>query len=268
MRVVFISKKGWLIIVAVCVFVIGNFVLLYRFIDKTAVTLSKDKRFRKISGRFFPKGHPHPNLFDVAAAVNELQKNRSKRAKLTTQSKTLGALPQDEEETRASLYARTRKDKHQINLQLNAEILKSERKSSELVAISHQERIFTVPSSTNSPSEFIAVVLVIACNRPTVKRCLDLLLKYRPSPGKFPIVVSQDCGHEETAKVIRSYGNKVMFIQQPDLSRVQGLPADMQNFMGYYKISRHYKWALSQTFDTMKHDTVIVVEDDLDIGKY
>ena len=30
--------------------------------------------------------------------------------------------------------------------------------------------------------------------------------------------------------------------------------------MGYYKIARHYKWALSQIFDVMHHKAVIVVE--------
>ena len=29
---------------------------------------------------------------------------------------------------------------------------------------------------------------------------------------------------------------------------------------GYYKISRHYKWALTQIFDVMKYDSVIIVE--------
>ena len=30
--------------------------------------------------------------------------------------------------------------------------------------------------------------------------------------------------------------------------------------MGYYKISRHYKWALTQIFDEMKYEYVIIVE--------
>lgn len=34
-------------------------------------------------------------------------------------------------------------------------------------------------------------VLVFACNRITITRCLDRLLKYRPDPDKFPIIVSE-----------------------------------------------------------------------------
>lgn len=34
-------------------------------------------------------------------------------------------------------------------------------------------------------------VLVFACNRITVTKCLDSLLQYRPDPDNFPIIVSQ-----------------------------------------------------------------------------
>ncbi|XP_065841920.1 alpha-1,3-mannosyl-glycoprotein 2-beta-N-acetylglucosaminyltransferase-like isoform X2 [Oscarella lobularis] len=106
----------------------------------------------------------------------------------------------------------------------------------------------------------ILPILVLACNRPTVSRCLDLLLRYRAqSTASHPIIVSQDCGHEPTAQAIRSYGDQIRHIEQPDLSSIpmQGGSPAMQ---GYYKISRHYKWALTQIFDVMKYDSVIIVE--------
>lgn len=34
-------------------------------------------------------------------------------------------------------------------------------------------------------------VLVLACNRISVSRCLDQLIQYRPNPDQFPIIVSQ-----------------------------------------------------------------------------
>ena len=37
--------------------------------------------------------------------------------------------------------------------------------------------------------------------------------RYRPSAAQFPIVVSQDCGHEPTAQAIASYGSKVTHIK-------------------------------------------------------
>ena len=38
------------------------------------------------------------------------------------------------------------------------------------------------------------------------------------------------------------------------------------NLKGYFKLSRHYKWALTQTFDIMQYDTIIIVEDDLEVA--
>ena len=54
-------------------------------------------------------------------------------------------------------------------------------------------------------------------------------------------------------------------VQQPDLSDVQ-IPANERKIknrkieLGYYKISRHYKWALSQVFDQLQFKYVIIVE--------
>lgn len=62
------------------------------------------------------------------------------------------------------------------------------------------------------PDSAIAV-LVFACNRVTITRCLDQLLKYRPSAEQFPIIVTQDCQHEATAKAVQSYGSQIFHIQ-------------------------------------------------------
>lgn len=34
-------------------------------------------------------------------------------------------------------------------------------------------------------------ILVFACNRVTINKCLDRLIQYRPDPDQFPIIVSQ-----------------------------------------------------------------------------
>ncbi|XP_037130725.1 alpha-1,3-mannosyl-glycoprotein 2-beta-N-acetylglucosaminyltransferase a [Syngnathus acus] len=117
----------------------------------------------------------------------------------------------------------------------------------------------------NPPTPHVPVipVLVMACNRVTVRRCLDKLIQYRPSSKLFPIIVSQDCGHADTADVIRSYGSAVTHLMQPDLTDV-AVPPEHQRFQGYYKISRHYRWALKQVFS--KHSAVIIVEDDLEVA--
>lgn len=123
---------------------------------------------------------------------------------------------------------------------------------------------FTNVRSKFQSSRVVIPILVMACNRVSVKRCLDKLLEYRPSPELFPIIVSQDCGHTETANVIASYGSKLTHIKQPDLSEIS-VPAGHSKFQGYYKISRHYRWALNQVFNSFSYSAVIIVEDDLEV---
>ncbi|NXX99203.1 MGAT1 acetylglucosaminyltransferase, partial [Centropus bengalensis] len=125
------------------------------------------------------------------------------------------------------------------------------------------------PPSSSSPTPAapapVLPVLVMACDRSTVRRCLDKLLLYRPSARQFPLIVSQDCGHAETARVIGSYGDAVLHIRQPDLSDLP-VPPEHRKFQGYYKIARHYRWALSQVFRTFRYRAAIVVEDDLEVA--
>lgn len=108
-------------------------------------------------------------------------------------------------------------------------------------------------------------ILVIACDRVTVKRCLDKLIEQRPSAELHPIIVSQDCGHGETANVIASYGSQLTHIKQPDLSEI-AVPPQHKKFQGYYKISRHYRWALNQVFNTFSYTAVVIVEDDIEVA--
>lgn len=109
-------------------------------------------------------------------------------------------------------------------------------------------------------------VLVIACNRPSVKRCLDALLKYKTNEMDFPILVSQDCEHRETSDTIASYDKNVKQIKLPHPLPEIEVPSNMEHFRGYFKISRHYKLALGIAFNTMGYDNVIIVEDDLEIA--
>ncbi|KAG7216549.1 hypothetical protein INR49_002036 [Caranx melampygus] len=121
------------------------------------------------------------------------------------------------------------------------------------------------PKVAEAPLQPVIPILVIACNRVTVRRCVDKLLQHRPSAELYPIIVSQDCGHAETAEVIRSYGNQVTHLKQPDLSDIAVRP-EHKKFQGYYKISRHYHWALNQVFKTLSHSSVVIVEDDLEVA--
>lgn len=115
--------------------------------------------------------------------------------------------------------------------------------------------------------DLIVPILMVACNRPSaVSRSLDGLLKHRPSSKLFPIIVSLDCAHGPTEDVIKGYGDKVTLIKQPDQSSIEMPPDVKPHFQGYYKVSRHYKFALGHVFDAMKFSYVIIIEDDLDVA--
>ena len=108
-------------------------------------------------------------------------------------------------------------------------------------------------------SKPIIPILVFSCNRVTVNKALDLLISYRPSKEQYPIIVTQDCNHEQTRNVIQSYGDQIIYIQQPDQSDPV-LPEKEKKFKGYFKIARHYGWALNQTFVEMGFDQVHMID--------
>lgn len=110
----------------------------------------------------------------------------------------------------------------------------------------------------------IIPVLVFACNRVSISKCLDNLIQYRPNAEQFPIIVSQDCDDDATRNVIQSYGQQLTLIQQPDQSDII-VPPKEKKFKGYYKIARHYGWALNTTFGK-GYEYVIIVEDDLNVA--
>jgi len=137
-----------------------------------------------------------------------------------------------------------------------------------------------LPEVQNKLKNSIIPVLVIACNRETVSQALDKLIISRKSVQndvlKIPIVVSQDnCNHPGTTKVIEKYVKNypdIHFIQHKNETD----PAPELNVrskkwqIGYYKLSRHYKFALDQAFykifPGVNIDATIIVEDDLEVS--
>ncbi|XP_017484356.1 PREDICTED: alpha-1,3-mannosyl-glycoprotein 2-beta-N-acetylglucosaminyltransferase [Rhagoletis zephyria] len=121
------------------------------------------------------------------------------------------------------------------------------------------------PIMTHMPNgDPVIPILVIACNRVSIRKCLDNLVQYRPNADQFPIIVSQDCGDQQTKKAILSYESQVTLIEQPDLSDILTPPRE-KKFKGYYKIARHYGWALNTTFQK-GYEYVVIVEDDLNVA--
>nr|XP_039269152.1 alpha-1,3-mannosyl-glycoprotein 2-beta-N-acetylglucosaminyltransferase-like isoform X1 [Styela clava] len=113
--------------------------------------------------------------------------------------------------------------------------------------------------------EFMIPIMITACNRPSVSRCLDKLFSVRGSQvDNFPIIVSQDCGDKATADVLNGYGDKITFVKHDPEPVPQGVKS---NLVGYYKIASHYKFAINQAFHHFPSaDSIIILEDDIEIA--
>uniref|UniRef100_F6XZ31 Alpha-1,3-mannosyl-glycoprotein 2-beta-N-acetylglucosaminyltransferase n=1 Tax=Ciona intestinalis TaxID=7719 RepID=F6XZ31_CIOIN len=118
----------------------------------------------------------------------------------------------------------------------------------------------------------IIPIVVFAFNRPSVSQCLDLLVKYQPQGGSvsFPVVVSQDGNDIATSKVIQGYNDthKISnYIRHPDPGESLIPPKHRGGLRGYYKLSMHYKWAITQVFSLFpSSDSILILEDDLEVA--
>jgi len=132
-------------------------------------------------------------------------------------------------------------------------------------------------------SKSIIPVLVIACNRPTVSQALDKIIASRQNVlstvARIPVIISQDActgvGATATTQVIQKYTaehDDFRFIQHTNTSNPAPNLKPKHWAVGYYKLSRHYKWALNQIFfelfktEPEKVDAVIIIEDDLEVS--
>ncbi|XP_065321990.1 alpha-1,3-mannosyl-glycoprotein 2-beta-N-acetylglucosaminyltransferase-like isoform X2 [Gordionus sp. m RMFG-2023] len=108
-------------------------------------------------------------------------------------------------------------------------------------------------------------ILIFACNRNTITRTLDQLLKFRPSKTQFPIYVSLGCLESDIEKSLHFYQDEITILIHTPLSYDYNSKISF-SLWGYYKISRHYNWSLTQMFGVKKFEAVIIVEDDFDIS--
>lgn len=135
--------------------------------------------------------------------------------------------------------------------------------------ILNEDPVAKVPQQKKIKTPDVIPILVIACNRPTVSRALDSILNARNhfKTSEFPILVSQDCGDQRTLNVIKGYSSNhedLQYTEQLDRTEFTSVKLSMR---GYYKLSRHYKFALSSVFNLFpKSPAVIIVEDDLEVS--
>ncbi|KHJ75026.1 hypothetical protein OESDEN_25358, partial [Oesophagostomum dentatum] len=89
----------------------------------------------------------------------------------------------------------------------------------------------------------------------------------RPSKEKFPIIVSQDCDDIPVQRAVAEFRDQVSYVKHKSAQQDNVVvPKEHKKYTAYYYIARHYKLALSHIFDTLKYNTAILLEDDLDIA--
>ncbi|PON89904.1 Glycosyl transferase [Trema orientale] len=111
----------------------------------------------------------------------------------------------------------------------------------------------------------VAAVVVMACNRADyLERTIKSILKYQTSvASKYPLFVSQDGSDPNVRSKALSY-DQLTYMQHLDYERVQ--PERPGELIAYYKIARHYKWALDELFYKHNFSRVIILEDDMEIA--
>lgn len=111
----------------------------------------------------------------------------------------------------------------------------------------------------------VAAVVIMACNRPDyLERTVESILKYQTSvASKFPLFISQDGANGAVKNKALEY-KQITYTQHVDLEPVQTeRPGELT---AYYKIAKHYKWALDNLFIKHNFARVIILEDDMEIA--
>nr|CAC82507.1 N-acetylglucosaminyltransferase I [Nicotiana benthamiana] len=111
----------------------------------------------------------------------------------------------------------------------------------------------------------VAAVVVMACSRADyLEKTIKSMLKYQVSvASKYPLFISQDGSHPDVRKLALSY-DQLTYMQHLDFEPVHTeRPGEL---IAYYKIARHYKWALDQLFYKHNFSRVIILEDDMEIA--
>ncbi|KAG9136777.1 hypothetical protein Leryth_004537 [Lithospermum erythrorhizon] len=111
----------------------------------------------------------------------------------------------------------------------------------------------------------VSAVVIMACNRADyLERTIKSILKYHsPIASKFPIFVSQD-GSDSNVRSKALTFDQITYMQHLEYEPLQTeRPGEL---IAYYKIARHYKWALDQLFYKHKFNRVIILEDDMEIA--
>jgi len=107
-------------------------------------------------------------------------------------------------------------------------------------------------------------VVVLCHNRPEyLKRALDSVLTYKPD--HIPLFVSQDSDRDKTLwSMVNSppYKDRLTAFQITE----RDIPAKRVSAASYYYIANHYKKALDKIFSETDLDSLIILEEDIEIA--
>uniref|UniRef100_A0A7E4UPP0 Alpha-1,3-mannosyl-glycoprotein 2-beta-N-acetylglucosaminyltransferase n=1 Tax=Panagrellus redivivus TaxID=6233 RepID=A0A7E4UPP0_PANRE len=123
----------------------------------------------------------------------------------------------------------------------------------------------TATSIAQAPT---AVLVMAATRAAAIRNHLEQILKHRPDPEQFPVIVSQDGDNEFVARAINEFVSdekQVYSIRHRERTGI-GSPSH-KSAKNYFFIAQHYKFALDEVFFKRGYKTVIITEDDLDIAE-
>lgn len=148
---------------------------------------------------------------------------------------------------------------------LQEEKIRLDEKCRQLSALVHDLERKGVKKMISKVQVPVAAVVVMACNRADyLERTIKSILKYQePVASKYPLFVSQDGTNNDVKRKALSY-NQLTYMQHLDYEPV--VTERPGEIIAYYKIARHYKWALDQLFIEHNFSRVIILEDDMEIA--
>jgi hypothetical protein len=128
-----------------------------------------------------------------------------------------------------------------------------------------------VPAPVSSSSSSFAVLLFTFNRASNLDRTLNSLFSHVPFSRDLPLFVSQDGDDSTVTAVLDRYSSRLTRLQYhfvPPSSEVELSRVHYESrFSVYYKISNHYKFALSNLFQNQQNFShVIIVEDDFEVS--
>ena len=132
----------------------------------------------------------------------------------------------------------------------------------------HENAQWISPSNMEKGIDYEAIadstlLLIVTYNRADyLKKCLSFITMYHPAKG-FPMLISQDGFDQRVQQTVEEFQNthshsfSVKHIHHPKSGHAQN---------GYFALSEHYKFALSEAFSDPSIQRVIVLEEDLQIS--